>query len=239
MLIVVAAILADLLFGAVALGIAARLPAFHGISLTELARRPEFLRNAYVALPVETALYLVILALMVLVVRNRGHRFVEAIRWNFPRAHWLGYVALGIALSVFVQLVSTFLPVPKNLPIDLYFRDALSAWLMALFGTLLAPFMEELFFRGFLYPLLARRLGIAVSALLTAASFALLHASQLAHAWAPVLLLFVVGLVLTLIRARTFSVAASFLVHVGYNGSLFVLLYFSTGHFHHFEHLGS
>jgi membrane protease YdiL (CAAX protease family) len=101
----------------------------------------------------------------------------------------------------------------------------------------LAPLVEELFFRGFLYPALARRLGVAAGVALTALPFALIHASQLARAWAPLLLLFIVGLVLTAVRARTRSVGASFLVHVGYNATLFALLYAGTDGFTNFEKL--
>jgi uncharacterized protein len=98
--------------------------------------------------------------------------------------------------------------------------------------------MEELFFRGFLYPVLARRLGLIVSVTITAFLFALIHEEQLAHAWAPMFLIFIVGVVFTLVRARMQSVAASFLMHVGYNFTLFAALFFSTGHFHNFDKLG-
>ena len=42
----------------------------------------------------------------------------------------------------------------------------------------------------------------------------------------------------TITRARTGSVAASFLVHVGYNLMLFVLLFFTTDRFRHLERMG-
>ena len=42
--------------------------------------------------------------------------------------------------------------------------------------------------------------------------FALLHQGQLARAWAPLMLLFVVGIVLTTVRARYDSLAASWIV---------------------------
>jgi membrane protease YdiL (CAAX protease family) len=44
-----------------------------------------------------------------------------------------------------------------------------------------------------------------------------------------------VGAVLTTIRARTGSVATCVLVHMGYNFLLFVVLFISTGGFHHME----
>jgi hypothetical protein len=94
--------------------------------------------------------------------------------------------------------------------------------------------MEELFFRGFLYPAL-RRFGQFFAILLTSLAFAAVHGGQYGWAGSVVLLMFCVGLVLTIVRARTGSVAVGFLIHCGYNLTLFVLLFFSTDHFRHFE----
>src|SRR5260370_38714818 len=108
---------------------------------------------------------------------------------------------------------------------------------MTAFGVLLAPIVEELFFRGFLYPALARRTGVMVAIVLTAAGFAFIHESQLAQAWAPLLMLFLVGLVLTITRARTGSVAAGVLLHMAYNATLFALVYAASDGFKHLEKL--
>ena len=97
--------------------------------------------------------------------------------------------------------------------------------------------MEELFFRGFLYPVLARRWGVATAILLTALGFGLIHAPQLAQAWGPVLVIFLVGVALTAIRAYAKSVAASMIVHVAYNGTISVILFFVTSGFKHLEKL--
>ena len=53
---------------------------------------------------------------------------------------------------------------------------------------------------------------------LSAVPFALLHLQEYGYSWAAVLVIFVVGLVLGAVRAKTRSVGSSFLVHAGYNG---------------------
>jgi membrane protease YdiL (CAAX protease family) len=63
-----------------------------------------------------------------------------------------------------------------------------------------------------------------------------LHGAQLKYSWA-VLIIFLVGMALTAVRAYTKSVAASFLVHVGYNGTLSALLFVATDGFRHLEKL--
>ena len=183
--------------------------------------------------------YVVVLLFMrELVVRHYHHRFAEAVRWRWPRENrWLAYLLGGMALAVVVQLVSVLLPIPKTLPIDKYFQSRSAAYMMSLFGISMAPLVEELFFRGFLYPVLARRLGIGIGVVLTALGFALVHASQLASAWAPLLILFMVGMVFTIVRVVTGNVAAGFLMHVGYNFMLFTMLYIATDHFRHMERM--
>ncbi|MGI9103418.1 MAG: CPBP family intramembrane glutamic endopeptidase [Terriglobales bacterium] len=227
--IVAAAVIAIGLFSILALGIAVQ---HRGGKVTDL---PDLARDARIVVPAQLAAYLVVIAYMVFLLHSRGRTFWREIQWNWPGITWLAYAALGVALAIVVQTGSALLPVPKSLPIDRYFRDMAGAYLMAAFGTTVAPLMEELFFRGFLYPSLARKWGVLASIIVTSAGFALIHTSQLASAWAPLLLLFIVGLVLTSVRARTSSVASSFMMHVGYNTTLFTMLFLASDHFRHLE----
>jgi len=48
----------------------------------------------------------------------------------------------------------------------------------------------------------------------------LIHGAQLAFAWGLVLIIFLVGVVLTIVRAKTNSVGSSFVVHVAYNSTI-------------------
>jgi len=181
--------------------------------------------------------YLLALGFMVLVVKRRpGSEFWREMRWNWPR-NGSAYLFGGVVLSVGLQGLAHLLPMPKELPIDRFFQTTQEAWVLALFGMTLAPLMEELFFRGFLYPVLVRRLGVGGAVLLTAASFGLIHAPQLGRAWGPVLVVFLVGLTLTIVRSVTKSVAPGFLMHVAYNGTISVLIFIGTDGFRHLDKL--
>lgn len=206
----------------------------HGMKSSDLGK---LARNPLVVLPAMMAAYFVVIGAMVAIVRANGHSFWKTVGWNFPAGAAVGYLTLGLSLAILVGLTSKLLPIPKSLPIDNYFTDATGAYLMALFGITFAPLVEELFFRGFLYPVIARAWGVGASVGITALCFALIHEAQLAHAWAPLLLLWFVGLVLTAVRAWTKSVGASFCVHVGYNFTLFALMFIATDHFRHLEKL--
>ena len=83
----------------------------------------------------------------------------------------------GIIFAFGVEFASRWMPIPKSLPVDKFFSDAAGAYLMAAFGVTLAPLLEELFFRGMLYPLLRRAWGVAVAVVVTGGAFACIHGS--------------------------------------------------------------
>ncbi len=213
-----------------ALFIAHSFPQYRNASFTDMAT------SAAVVIGAQTAAYPVVLLLIFVLVRSRSRqRFGKAIQWNWPGTLAPAFILGGIVLALVIQSLARFLPIPKSLPMDTYFRDASSAYMMAAFGLTLAPLLEELFFRGLLYPVLRRGLGLMAGVVLTALAFAAIHGAQLGYAWAPVLSIFVVGLAFTIVRVRTNSVAASFLMHCGYNLALFAALWVASDHYHHLE----
>jgi len=196
---------------------------------TELTKRHEVLVGA------QFLTYLLVLVVMYLVVDAQSEgRALEAIRWNWPQS-WGSYLAAGVTLQVCLLLLASFLPMPKNAPIEEFFRTARDAWIVSLFGVFFAPIFEEIYFRGFLYPALARWLGVPVSIFLTSLLFAAIHAPQLSHAWGPVLVIFLVGVALTTVRAVKKSVAATILMHMAYNATIFVAAFLATDGFKHME----
>jgi len=202
------------------------------LSLVDIVQIPD------VILLVQVLAYGVVFAVIYSLLRTRSGRFWEPLRWNWPTRSWAAYLMLGTLLYVALMGFGELLPIPKHLPIDRFFQNAHTAKLMTLLSVTLAPFMEELFFRGLLYPVLARRAGVPMAIFLTGAAFGLLHSEQLRYSWA-VVIIFLVGIALTSVRAATKSVAASFLVHVGYNGTLSILLVIATDGFRHLQKLNS
>jgi membrane protease YdiL (CAAX protease family) len=215
------------------LGVAHSLPRFHQLKPVDLAQ------NALLLVSAQTVAYLLVVAFMVQIVRLKGRDdFLAAVSWNWPPPEQaFRALASGAGLAVLSSIFTFFLSrwIPKSLPIDKFFHDTSSAYVLALFGVLVAPFVEELFFRGFLYPALVRPIGVGTSVVLTAASFAVVHQGQLAHAWVPLAWLFIVGVVLTVVRARTKSVATCVLIHLAYNATLFSFFFVASHGFHQLD----
>lgn len=221
---------AIILCSSIAVGIAHLLTRKQHIPITELAS------NTVVIIGSQIAAYPAVIVFMMMLVRHKSRGgFWRSIHWGWPGAAAPAFLAGGLILAFVVEFASRWLPIPKSLPVDKYFSDRTGAYLMAVFGITLAPLLEELFFRGMLYPVVRRAAGMKLALLLTAAAFALIHGAQLGYAWAPLLGIFVVGVVFTLVRELTESVSASFLMHCGYNLALFGSLWFATDHFRHLE----
>lgn len=160
------------------------------------------------------------------------------------------YFFTGCGLSALVLLAGQGVRPEGKMPIEEIFKDPRGLLLLMGMAVLVAPLMEETLFRGYLYPLLAGkfcelarglgmaperalRLGTAASIGVTGCLFGIMHGAQ--TGWTPgiVGLLSVVGMIFTYARARTGTVLASYLLHLGYNSALAVLMAISTGGFQH------
>ncbi|MFZ3199695.1 MAG: CPBP family intramembrane glutamic endopeptidase [Candidatus Acidiferrales bacterium] len=160
--------------------------------------------------------------------RTIGWRPLETL--NIPRGlAYCGFIAGGIVLSFVIQIASNALATNAKLPIETFFQDRRTAVLLMLSSILLAPVVEETIFRGYLYPVIARRFGVAASVIATGTLFGALHAAQLWGGWGQIALLIVVGIVFTYVRAVARSVVASYLLHVSYN-SVLSILFVITSH---------
>ncbi len=216
-----------------ALAVAHFVPRYAHQSLHELGN------NLMVELVAQVAAYLLWLgAVWLIVVAKSREPFFATLRWHWPRARRLGILlAIGIGVAFFDTFLSNWLPAPKHLPMEDYFQTTAAAYTTAVFGILFAPFFEELFFRGLLYPVLRARLSLIFAVLLTAIPFAALHGFQLAFSWGPLVVILFIGIVLTLVREFTQSLAASWMVHATYNATLFAMTFLATGGFKHLEQM--
>jgi membrane protease YdiL (CAAX protease family) len=157
--------------------------------------------------------------------------FWDAIRWRSSPPGPKTYLFAGIVLAVAAQGIFSFFPSEESLPIERLFSSPSSGYLLALFGICVAPFMEELVFRGFFYPVFERMWGFGAAVVFTALLFALIHAPQLSGGAAELAAIYCVGVALSYVRGKTGSMLTSYLMHLGYNATLFVSLYLTTDQF--------
>jgi membrane protease YdiL (CAAX protease family) len=157
--------------------------------------------------------------------------FWDAVRWKAPPQGLRLYLMAGLALAPAAGLISRLFPYREELPIERLFDSPGSAYLLALFGICVAPFIEELVFRGFFYPVFERRWGFLWAVLLTALLFAAIHGPQVGGGIQMLVIFFCIGAALSYARGKTGSLVPSYLMHLAYNSTLFVSLYLGTDRF--------
>jgi len=102
---------------------------------------------------------------------------------------------------------------------------SLAAVLAIVYGALVAPFIEELVFRGLLLVPIADRAGPGIAVLMTSLLFGLMHLTDPLSV--PPLVLF--GALLAVLRLRSGSLGPPTLLHVGNNVLAFSLALWAPG----------
>ena len=210
------------------LGYALILPAFHWhLSREKLATDPFFL------LALQTVFYGLMFAYIYALV-TIGHQrpFWDMLRWRrITAGKMLACLAGGALLTLAIALLPPILPDTNQFPLENMFNSRAAAYGIGVFAIAIAPFMEELVFRGVLFGIFESQVGLRFAIVVTALLFGGLHVPEYWGAWNHMLLIFFVGLVFSLARGRSGSLAPSVFLHVGYNGSMMIALFLSTQHF--------
>jgi membrane protease YdiL (CAAX protease family) len=224
--------------GVLTLIVAAGAFIFFGISPSEL--KTSTAAWASVMIITQALLSGATLAFLYTVVRGRSAApFWQTMGWRGFRnmatsaSVVLRYIFGGFALAVVVGWLGNFVGRESGIPMEELFRSRQSVLMLMALGILVAPLVEETIFRGCVYPVIARKFGITTGIVVTGALFGLAHAQQLGGAWGQIGLLICVGIVLTYVRARAGTVAASYFVHLGYNTILFAGFFIATGGLRH------
>jgi membrane protease YdiL (CAAX protease family) len=172
----------------------------------------------------QSFMYVFLVGSLYLVIAWRYHSpFWGALGWTFPVPRALLVLVAGPALAIALSALGGLLRAPMgNSEIEVLIDSRASLAAVMLFGIVLAPIFEEMLFRGFLFPLLARSVGPWLGIVLTAVPFALLHGAQNHWAWQPVVLIGVAGIAFGYVRYRTGSTTSAFLMHSAYNAMGFL-----------------
>jgi membrane protease YdiL (CAAX protease family) len=135
-------------------------------------------------------------------------------------------IALGVLIGAAVNLaylqLVPYLPVqPTRMPDsalwDLLLSPGASRWLVLLTAVTVAPLTEELVFRGLVFEGLERSWSTGAAIVGSAVLFTLLHVPDTAHYLPATVMIFVMGSVAGVLRARTGHIGPAVGVHFGHN----------------------
>jgi membrane protease YdiL (CAAX protease family) len=167
---------------------------------------------------------------MMLLLQDR--QALQDLGWRFPLGShfiWGFWMGLGTVFAfwifhgaIFAGWLALGLPYEEQLPVKIFLETKTTSGIigLAILACVIAPLLEELVFRGSLYPLLKSHCGGKIALLITSALFACVHLY-----WVGFLPLMMIGILLTLVYERIGSIWAAVGFHAAFNTLNFVQLF--------------
>ena len=218
-----------------ALLIATPILARHGISQADLYKQVPLLARQPAMMQALTALSDLVLLFFLWRIARRVAASSLVARYRsagriVPLICLIGGVALAFSVIVGLsQLAAHEIVKFHPRPEERFFVDGASYQypIVILTAAIVAPFVEEFYFRGVLLSWLGRKITILPAIVVSAALFGLLHFRFSSHpgaeGWVLTGVIALIGLVNAILAVRTKSLWPPFALHAGYNGTLVVL----------------
>jgi membrane protease YdiL (CAAX protease family) len=211
------------------------LPYFVYLALKGAATGESLLQNkTFILLSIVGVIPAHALTLLVawIVVTNWGRvSFWQTLGFSWPGSvpPWKGIAScFGVAaLLLGVGVLVTSLLGGSKTDLDRLIESSFQARIATVFlAVLTAPLVEEVVYRGMLYPAIQRVLGMGWAIAIVSVLFAGVHVYQYRTSVGVILVITVLSITLTLIRALTGKLLPSFVVHLFFNGlqSLYLIL---------------
>ena len=154
------------------------------------------------------------------IVTDRGKRpFWRSLGWSYNRGigFWASTMIALLLLAFGWALTEYYKGAPTD--IDQIINSSTAARLvMAFMATVTAPLVEEVIYRGILFPALQRAIGTAWAVVGVTILFLAVHVPQYYNNISVIAAIGVLSLVLTLVRAYTGRLLPCFIIHLVFNG---------------------
>jgi len=184
--------------------------------------------KASIAIVIQALASVLVLAFMYTLITVKYELpFGRVIAWRpieyRPFFYGTAYGAAGVLLAFTVAMASHAMSMPDQpTPFEELLRDPSSLLLVATFGVAVAPVVEELIFRGFVFSVFERAHGRLAAVVITAGSFSLIHGPQYGWHWQILVLILYVGVIFGAVRAKTRSIVPPTIIHAAYNMTLVI-----------------
>jgi len=152
------------------------------------------------------------------VTRLRKYSFRQTLGWTSGGVRWWHYCIILGGFFVAIAAVGYLFPDQENEMKMLLQSSHAAVYIVAFMATFSAPIVEEVVYRGILFPALQRGAGAVLAILIVTCLFAGIHFFQYWGSPGTIILICMLSLVLTLIRYRTKSLLPCIILHTLING---------------------
>ncbi len=172
--------------------------------------------------------HLLTLGIVWVVVTRWGRRpFWETLGWRWP-ANFGPWLSIGLALVLLgLGWLITFFVGEGETQLDQLIKSSFKTRVaVAFLAVATAPLVEEVVYRGVIYSALQRATGKFIAVAVVSLMFFGVHVFQYINNIGVLLVITILSVVLTLVRAHTGSLLPCFVIHLVFNGiqSLFLLV---------------
>ena len=155
--------------------------------------------------------------------------FWQSLKFSWPNtiSPTLGFVLCAVAafLLLGVGAVVTYFAGGGKTDLDLLIESSSQARIATVvLAVFTAPLVEEVIYRGILYPRFQRVVGMVAAVLIVSIMFAGVHVFQYRNNIGVIIVISVLSLALTLVRALTDRLLPSVIIHLIFNGVQSVIL---------------
>jgi membrane protease YdiL (CAAX protease family) len=156
--------------------------------------------------------------------RTSSQTFFQNLSLTWENQSWVKMVLFPAMLGIFFAAISAYVVFVRDVqpptPLSNVLDETHSSLVLGLFivlALLVAPFLEEMIFRGYFFNVLRLFKGERLAIYIVSLSFAFLHVGQYWGDWMAIGMVTVLGFVLTLVRVWTQTTIASSIMHYCYN----------------------
>jgi len=162
----------------------------------------------------------------IVVTRRRQFSFWKTLGIESGGIRWWHHILIFLAFAAVAMFVSSFFPETENELTRILKSSRAAVLIIAVIATFSAPLVEEVVYRGVLYSALQRSAGVPAAVAIVTLMFASVHVLQYYESPSVLLLITVLSLILTLMRAYSKNLLPCIIFHTIVNGvqSLALLL---------------
>ena len=190
--------------------------AFEELRQTILTERNVILASIIAVLPT----HILTLGIVWALVTGFGKRpFWRALGWNWGKefGFWSS-AGLAFAMLLMGGALTRLLGGSETQLDQIIGSSTAARFAVAFLATATAPLVEEMVYRGVLYPALQRAIGALWAVIGVSTLFTLVHFLQYSNNLGVITAISLLSLALTIVRARTGQLLPCFMIHLVFNG---------------------
>jgi CAAX amino terminal protease family. len=163
-------------------------------------------------------------------VTQRGRRpFWRSLGWSFSKGFGF-WACAGIAIALYLSGAVIAWKVGKGATTDieiLILNSSMATRItLALLATFTGPLVEEIIYRGVIYTAMEKTIGMVGAIISVSFLFTLVHVFQYRNNVGVILVVGILSVSLTLVRAFTGKLLPCFIIHMIFNGVQSILIIF-------------